>query len=188
MSGPWDSLRKFASRDHFSNFRCRCLSLACRSPTSCFPTPILHILALASHRAIMSTEQSTGRSRNDNRSSLACARCREKRKRCSGTRPVCVSCDEAEAECIWLKRKKREVKGSTKRPEVTLESLIPPLSSSTSQGVRNVQSTAFSESSADFVGRTVPSDPVPTEFAAEPGPFFAPSKSSSIRTYGAEHE
>lgn len=141
-----------------------------------------------SHRAIMSTEQSTGRSRNDNRSSLACARCREKRKRCSGTRPVCVSCDEAEAECIWLKRKKREVKGSTKRPEVTLESLIPPLSSSTSQGVRNVQSTAFSESSADFVGRTVPSDPVATEFAAEPGPFFAPSKSSSIRTYGAEHE
>ncbi|KAJ6618004.1 fungal-specific transcription factor domain-containing protein [Mycena sp. CBHHK59/15] len=44
----------------------------------------------------------------EKRVSLACHRCRAKRARCSGEKPVCRACAKAEEECIWPSGRKRK--------------------------------------------------------------------------------
>ncbi|KAJ7119557.1 fungal-specific transcription factor domain-containing protein [Mycena epipterygia] len=44
----------------------------------------------------------------EKRVSLACHRCRAKRARCSGEKPVCKACSKAEEECIWPSGRKRK--------------------------------------------------------------------------------
>jgi len=44
----------------------------------------------------------------DKRVPLACHRCRTKRARCSGDRPVCAACAKAKEECIWPSGRKRK--------------------------------------------------------------------------------
>ncbi|KAJ6590571.1 fungal-specific transcription factor domain-containing protein [Mycena vulgaris] len=39
---------------------------------------------------------------------LACHRCRAKRARCSGEKPVCKACSKAEEECVWPSGRKRK--------------------------------------------------------------------------------
>ncbi|KAJ7675429.1 fungal-specific transcription factor domain-containing protein [Mycena rosella] len=39
---------------------------------------------------------------------LACHRCRAKRARCSGEKPVCKACSKAEEECMWPSGRKRK--------------------------------------------------------------------------------
>ncbi|KDR72893.1 hypothetical protein GALMADRAFT_252220 [Galerina marginata CBS 339.88] len=45
---------------------------------------------------------------NERRVPLACHRCRAKRARCSGDKPVCTSCAKAKEECIWPSGRKRK--------------------------------------------------------------------------------
>ncbi|KAG6828958.1 hypothetical protein H0H92_006185 [Tricholoma furcatifolium] len=45
---------------------------------------------------------------NEKRVSLACLRCRTKRARCSGDKPVCRACEKAKEECIWPTGRRRK--------------------------------------------------------------------------------
>ncbi|KAG6867923.1 hypothetical protein C0993_009517 [Termitomyces sp. T159_Od127] len=45
---------------------------------------------------------------NEKRVSLACLRCRTKRARCSGDKPVCRACEKAKEECIWPSGRRRK--------------------------------------------------------------------------------
>lgn len=51
--------------------------------------------------------ESLMRGRNDSRSSLACERCRMKRKRCDAKKPICGACTQSSAQCTWPQRQKR---------------------------------------------------------------------------------
>ncbi|KAG6815881.1 hypothetical protein H0H87_010523 [Tephrocybe sp. NHM501043] len=45
---------------------------------------------------------------NEKRVSLACLRCRTKRARCSGDKPVCRACEKAKEECVWPTGRRRK--------------------------------------------------------------------------------
>ncbi|KAG5721563.1 hypothetical protein E4T56_gene13052 [Termitomyces sp. T112] len=45
---------------------------------------------------------------NEKRVSLACLRCRTKRARCSGDKPVCRACEKAKEECVWPSGRRRK--------------------------------------------------------------------------------
>jgi hypothetical protein len=69
--------------------------------------------------------------RGATRSSLACIRCRVRRRRCSGKRPTCDQCQSEEVECQWVNRKKRSPAGRVTRAAKyegttsTLEEVLP---------------------------------------------------------------
>jgi len=44
----------------------------------------------------------------EKRVALACHRCRAKRARCSGDRPVCKACEKASEDCTWPEGRKRK--------------------------------------------------------------------------------
>ncbi|KAG5652111.1 hypothetical protein H0H81_006285 [Sphagnurus paluster] len=57
---------------------------------------------------------------NEKRVALACMRCRTKRARCSGDKPVCRACEKAKEECLWpsgrrRKRTRREMEEEERR-------------------------------------------------------------------------
>ncbi|KAH8110030.1 fungal-specific transcription factor domain-containing protein [Phellopilus nigrolimitatus] len=53
------------------------------------------------------SEQTRSNSK-EQRVPLACLRCRSKRARCSGVRPRCKACENANVECLWPEGRKRK--------------------------------------------------------------------------------
>ncbi|KAJ7736742.1 fungal-specific transcription factor domain-containing protein [Mycena maculata] len=55
-----------------------------------------------------SSETKTTVGQGEKRVPLACHRCRAKRARCSGEKPVCKACFKSEEECVWPSGRKRK--------------------------------------------------------------------------------
>ena len=67
-----------------------------------------------------SAEPKEAQAAAEKRVRLACHRCRAKRARCSGDRPICRACEKANEECTWpsgrkRKRTRREMEADERR-------------------------------------------------------------------------
>lgn len=67
-----------------------------------------------------SAESKEAQAAAEKRVRLACHRCRAKRARCSGDRPICRACEKANEECTWpsgrkRKRTRREMEADERR-------------------------------------------------------------------------
>ncbi|KIY72773.1 hypothetical protein CYLTODRAFT_366911 [Cylindrobasidium torrendii FP15055 ss-10] len=57
---------------------------------------------------VLAGSDATSAKASEKRVALACHRCRVKRARCSGEKPVCLSCQKANEECTWPTGRKRK--------------------------------------------------------------------------------
>ncbi|KAL1743827.1 fungal-specific transcription factor domain-containing protein [Schizophyllum fasciatum] len=78
-----------------------------------------------------STEPRDSQSTAEKRVRLACHRCRAKRARCSGDRPVCRACEKTNDECTWpsgrkRKRTRREMEADERREREATASVTVP--------------------------------------------------------------
>ncbi|KAF8151784.1 fungal-specific transcription factor domain-containing protein [Crassisporium funariophilum] len=98
-----------------------------------------------SHDSTVATSSRTTESRKrsaepsaDKRVPLACHRCRTKRARCSGDKPVCAACAKANEECIWPSGRKRKRTRKEMEEEERREREAALMHSSSSNGMRGV--------------------------------------------------
>ncbi|KAJ7641467.1 fungal-specific transcription factor domain-containing protein [Roridomyces roridus] len=91
-----------------------------------------------------SSEKNSKHQHGEKRVPLACHRCRAKRARCSGEKPVCKACVKAQEECVWpegrrRKRTRREMEAEERR--LREEAAAAPAVFSSSDSAWNTTST-----------------------------------------------
>ncbi|KAI0317722.1 fungal-specific transcription factor domain-containing protein [Amylostereum chailletii] len=106
----------------------------------------------------------------ERRVTLACHRCRAKRGRCSGEKPVCNSCAKVDAECTWPEGRRRKRTRKEMEEEERLE------------GARNLLSHAESRSTSVGVQHREQHYPPPPP----PPPQPPSSSSSSSRMFASQ--
>lgn len=108
------------------------------------------------HKAMGTSTNNESRKRSaepatERRVPLACHRCRTKRARCSGDKPVCAACAKADEECIWPSGRKRKRTRKEMEEEERRERQVA-LGQTTIGGVRQVIPTqlfAYTTSTRD---------------------------------------
>ncbi|KAG5351648.1 hypothetical protein C0989_005420 [Termitomyces sp. Mn162] len=92
---------------------------------------------------------------NEKRVSLACLRCRTKRARCSGDKPVCRACEKAKEECVWPSGRRRKRTRKEMEEEERRERLASSAADSMGYRARRtpVHQTGWASSNDDLFTR-----------------------------------